>query len=264
MKVTATPNWYKIEGSIPKLLNGHNICPVTRIDTQNAISELEEVLNIPWSQALIARYDLQGVIVLDRPVSSYLDTFGERKGFKRFPVYSSLYYQKPRRGKDKGRIYDKILEMQETRQAIPDMFKGRNIMKAEFSHHLSFSTNNTRNLIEVSEALSPSGYNQLASQFITDYNSIEKMKSPISTIPVKYGQKVLSDFIKAQGVHCLGLDTYLRAIRQAQTMKMIDRKEANRMRSAVRKMARNELVTVEDELLREIDNKIHRAHKLMI
>ncbi|MEP0547475.1 MAG: hypothetical protein ABJF88_11125 [Rhodothermales bacterium] len=111
MKVLVTPHYARVTGSIAKYVAGSNLHGFDPAAVGPALSEIEEALGFPEGELLLAkvtRLDVGANLVLDRPVSEYLDamcTAGRLHPVRYRP--ETLYFQNTMR---ELALYDKIAE----------------------------------------------------------------------------------------------------------------------------------------------------------
>ena len=126
-----------LKGSIAKYLNGQNIQPLERKEVEQALLFLQQDTGLDFSKAVIRCVEIGTSIKLQNPVIEYLQCFDciDNLKYKFQPcrtcngLESLLYFTKT--GAFEFSCYNKIQEMKDTRQAIPESYKDRNVIRLE-------------------------------------------------------------------------------------------------------------------------------------
>lgn len=115
--------------SIPKFLYGNNLKNISPDEVRHAIEELSKLFNYDFRKAKIRRLDFGLNIEVPRPVKSYWPTLGQKLYFKRvLAAPTSSYYKTEQR---ELQFYDKLKEMKNRKQAIPQEYESKNILRIE-------------------------------------------------------------------------------------------------------------------------------------
>lgn len=137
LKVSVTPWQVKIkDGSFCKWYHGNNLQTMNLTDTQRAIEQLSDELHLPMSRASVTRLDIGSNLVTQHPPEIYFSHLGVLSWAKRLVEPSGLYYTKR---DERLCFYDKIKEQRAKREAIPDTYRGKNVLRYElrYTGHLS-------------------------------------------------------------------------------------------------------------------------------
>lgn len=123
-------------GSLCKWFMGDNLQTMTRSDAQRAIERLGDELHLPMSRASVTRLDIGANLITQHAPDVYFNHLGLLSWSKRLAEPSGLYYSKR---DERLCFYDKIKEQRSKGEAIPEQFKGKNVLRYEqrYTGHLS-------------------------------------------------------------------------------------------------------------------------------
>lgn len=128
LKVTVSDEKLKITGSLCKWFLGNNYKTLTRRDAQQAIEKLSDTFNLPMSSANVTRIDIADNVILKNPIDVYFNHLGLLRYFKRLEEPDGLYYATK---KIRLCFYDKIKELKNTGDTVPEIYDGANVMRYE-------------------------------------------------------------------------------------------------------------------------------------
>lgn len=129
LKVTANRHQVKIkDGSLCKFALGDNYQTLGRKDTQRAIELLSDTLHLPIDRAIVTRLDIAQNFILKHPTAIYLNHLGGLRHATRLQEPTGLYYVL---GGGRLCFYDKNKEQTNNRNPIPELYKGRNVLRYE-------------------------------------------------------------------------------------------------------------------------------------
>ena len=160
------------DSSFCKWVLGNNFKTMTRGDIQQGIEKLSDDLHLPFKRAKVTRLDVGQNIVTKAPVDVYLRHLGALKWTKRLPQPTGLYYTG---ANYQLAFYDKVREQRRAGDMIPELYKGRNVLRYElrFIHRLT----NLLNVPEVTGGLlyDDTFYISLFQQWRGYYKTIQKI-----------------------------------------------------------------------------------------
>jgi len=125
------PQKLSVSGSLAKFHYGDNLQKLTRSETQKAIEKLSERLSVNLKPAKVQRLDLGANLIMNRPCSEYQSLLNEVPRMLRSTVSSksnSVYFKNSQRTII---LYDKIEDCRRLKEEIPELFKGRNVLRYE-------------------------------------------------------------------------------------------------------------------------------------
>jgi hypothetical protein len=136
MRVYHNLDGVTIHGSLAKYLQGENMTTLSRAGVRAAIEKLETETDLDLAGAVVGSLEVGTSIILKERPGEYLRLFGDP------PVYAKAVYSKAgfletvAYGTPTGAFqfcaYDKTKEMTDKRQAIPELFSGRNVLRLEY------------------------------------------------------------------------------------------------------------------------------------
>lgn len=182
MEITQTENGIKVEGSIAKFFNGNNARNFTREMYYSALSEFEGLTGLDLNLARLKRVDFGKCIITEKNVSQYLRLFSFLPRYKQDlrigggGLETVLYFTKS--GSYAFCAYDKIQEMNDKNEKIPDFFKDCNLLRMEYR---ILDANGIREKLGAGENLTPwdltvkETYKNLAGLYKDFYKSIPKV-----------------------------------------------------------------------------------------
>lgn len=130
LKVTINPYQIQIKNSMPKWYYGDNFSILSRSDTEKVIEKLSDSIHLPIKEAVVTRLDVAQNLMMRLPCIEYFNAMGELKGYTRVPMIEvgTLYYNRPNM---QLYFYDKNREAKVHREAIPDLYQGRSVVRYE-------------------------------------------------------------------------------------------------------------------------------------
>ncbi len=259
LKVTASRYQLKIkDGSLCKFYMGNNFQTMGRCDTQKAIEKLSDTLHLPMGKAKVTRMDIAQNFILKHPPDVYFNHLGALRYANRLQEPTGLYYCL-----NGGRLcfYDKNQEQKSHREEIPDLYKGRNVLRYERRYTQRIASK--FGVKEVTGALLSNEvfYVEVVKRWKADYQAIQKINDvtinfqAMKTKQQLYKMGVLSLIEKAGGQ--LEMISH---INEAQKRGEISKKQAYDLRIAVNEACQiNGEITAPNEAIHELDKKIIEA-----
>ena len=254
MRITVTENNVKIENSLCKYYLGNNLQEMRRSDIERAIQKLSDELHLPVGNASVLRFDFAKNISLSAEVSSYLNYLGNIGRYMRYPSKRGINY----RIADKEiAIYDKIAQLKHSREFVPPFYQGKNIMRIEKRHLVNTAKHFNRSVITASNLFDEVFYIEAQKDWERDYNSISKLQNSIidmSGITTKKQLYILGvrALIEQQG----GETAALLQIQERQKKGELTKKQALDLRNAYKESNEYSVVTKDNELIAELNQKV--------
>ena len=254
-------NHYQIkvkDGSLCKFYLGDNFKTMGRKDTQRAIEKLSDTLHLPICKAVVTRLDVaQNFCTKYRP-EAYLNHLGLLKYATRLQEPHGVYYSQTG-----GRLafYDKNQEQKTKREAVPELYEGRNVLRYEqrYTQRLAKQLN----VAEVTGALlyDEAFYIGLLNRWKETYKLIQKINDVVYNFQAMktkqrfYRMGVLS-LIEQAG----GQVEMIAQISDAQKRGELTKKQAYDLRQTVIDACKvREGLTVKSDVIAELDKKVNEA-----
>lgn len=246
------------DGSLCKYYLGDNYQTMGRSDTQRAIEMLSDTLHLPMGKAAVYRLDIAQNFICKYPPEVYINHLGMLKNATRLLNDGSVYYQRA------GNVlcfYDKNREQKRKREAVPELYEGRNVLRYEqrYTKHIARQLN----VSEVTGALlyDVAFYMGLLSRWRDTYRDIQK----INDITLNFQAMKTKQELYKMGVLSLieragGQMEMIDQINEAQKRGELTNKQAYDLRQAVKDAGKvREGLTVPNDAIQELDKKVKEA-----
>ena len=259
LKVTANSNQVKIkDGSLCKFALGDNYQTLGRKDTKQAIEQLSDMLHLPIDKAIVTRLDIAQNFVLKHPTAVYLNHLGALRYAVRLQEPTGIYYKY-----SDGRvcIYDKNKEQTRHKEPIPELYKGRNVLRVEQRY-----TQRIASRLEVPKVTGAMLYDEafyinLLNRWRDTYRAIHK----INDVTFNFEAMTTKSKLMQMGIVSLaeqmgGQLEMIAHINEAQKRGDLSKKQAFDLRKAVNDAFQiKEGLIVPSEVMQELDKKINEA-----
>ena len=261
MKVRITKSKIKIEGSIHVFSKGNNLESMSFHEFIEAIYLLEQMLQLPIEHARVSRLDFSENILLKHPIETYFNYFGQKSRFKKQVFDNGISYNSEELFLV---FYDKIKELKHKRESIPEYFQGKNVMR--FEMRFMRKLGKTFQVPELTAGMlkERAFFNQLCQKWRQEFKSVAmEMISPISLNPTGSKPKILEELALLY-IHQIGIDSFLNEISSWQLTNEITKKEGYEIRKFIREKASENYPLAENELIRELNQKIKVAARFEV
>lgn len=259
LKVSVNHYQVKVcDGSLCKWYLGDNYQTMGRSDTQRAVEKLSDALHLPMDRAKICRLDIAQNFITKHPTEVYLNHLGLLKYSQRLRQPNSLYYVQ-----SGGLLcfYDKNKEQQSKRDAVPVLYKGRNVLRYEQRYTKRIASQMNVPQVTASTLYDETFYMCLLNRWRDSYRAIQK----INDITLNFkAMKTKQDLYK-MGVLSLieqagGQVQIIEQINEALKRGDLTRKQAFDLRQAVKDACSiNEGLTVQSDAIEELNKKVSEA-----
>ncbi|MBL7881224.1 MAG: hypothetical protein JNN23_15425 [Chryseobacterium gambrini] len=203
VKVRQFGDFIKIECSLPKLLKRDNVFSLSYREILEALNIISRELDIDIKNGKISRIDLFTDIVTEHSAKEYFRYLGDSKHYKmRFIVGETSLYYKNRKSREIN-FYDKIKELTNRKQHIPNEFLNKNITRIEVRYG-TFLKNIMNRKLNVIDLYNPEIFLKLIDCFISDYKSIHKENKAILDFSKFSSKKDLLNQLATIGIDFLG------------------------------------------------------------
>ncbi|MGQ7867830.1 phage/plasmid replication domain-containing protein [Sunxiuqinia sp. sy24] len=261
LKIRITKSKIKIEGSIHVFYKGNNLDAMTFKEYIEAMELLKECLELPLEMARVSRLDFSGNMKVKHDPAAYFNYFGQKSRFRKSVLDNGVIYG----SEEKGLIfYDKIREMKRKREVIPEYFKGKNIMRFEIRFTRKLGKTFHVPELQVMHLMDRSFFNKLCLMWRQEFKSlIMEMESPLELQPIGSKTKLIES-LALQQIHKIGIDQFLDEISSWQLAGEITKKDAYEIRKFIKEKAAEKYPLAENELIRELNQKIKVAARFEV
>lgn len=252
---------YKVsvgDGSLCKFYLGDNYQTMNRRDTQRAIEQLSDLLHLPMSNAQVTRLDIAQNFIVQHPPTVYINHLGQLANATRLVEPSGLYYKT---GGGVICFYDKNKEQKSKHEQIPELYKGRNVLRYEQRYQNRIASRLGVNAVTGGLLYDEKFYISLVDGWANTYNKIKK----IGDINLNWCRMTTKKDLGKMGVLSLvervgGQMEMRKQIDEAQQRGELTKKQAFDLRKAVDEACKvqNGLV-VPNDAIQELDKKIIEA-----
>lgn len=259
LKVTVYESSIYIVGSLSKFLNGSNIYPLNRKETERAMQKLSDELGADISTATVSYLEFGTAFVVKYPVEEYLKRLGSYPRMHRNAQPSTLYYQHGGQEQPKTLcFYDKATELRKRKEILPDGLNGQHLLRFElrFKHRLPQQLN-WHETITACTLYNRQFYKQMLSIYRESYFAISKRKMMKQTAlqevsNPKDAMQCLTGLLLCRA----DTETVTDFISQLTTANVLDRQQLYRFRQMVERATAKGKHLEEDSLILELDNLV--------
>lgn len=261
LKLSANRGIVRINGgSICKWQLGDNLKTMHRADVQQAIERLSDTLHLPMERAEITRLDVAANVVLKHPTEVYVSHLGACGRAKRLEEPNGIMYIK---SYGVIAIYDKIKEQKSKGYPIPELYRGKNVLRYEQRYKNNLPIFLKEKAVTAALLYDEAFYVKTCKLWLESYNKIKKINDMTVNFEITDNVKDFKEIgfllmIEQRG----GELAIIREINEAQKMGKINPLTACRMRKAVREACSSKgNPTVPSEAIEELDKKMKHAIK---
>ena len=254
-------NRYQIkvkDGSLCKWHLGNNFKTMGRGDTQRAIEQLSDTLHLPMDKAIITRIDVAQNIIVKHPIMVYLNHLGMLRYAKRLQEPDGLYYS---RSGERLCFYDKSREQRAKGEVIPELYKGRNVLRYEQRYIKRLATQLRVNEVRAALLYDEAFYMTLIQRWRDTYKGINKVNDITLNFQAMTSKQQLYKMGVLSMVERVGGEVeMISQINEAQKRGDLTSKQAFDLRKAIKEACKvKEGLTVQNEAIAELDKKIIEA-----
>ena len=248
------------DGSLCKWYLGDNFKTLGRSDTQRAIEKISDLLHLPMEKAVITRMDIAQNFIMKYDPIVYINHLGTLKYAKRLQETNGIYYSYT-----DGRLcfYDKNKEQREKRLNIPELYKGRNVLRYEQRYIRRLAKQFRVEAVTGALLYNEDFYTNIIDKWEKSYFGIQKINNPIINIKVMKNKKDLYRMGVIALVDLAGGETnIIEQINEEQKRGELTNKQAYDLREAVKEACTIKSgLTAQYDDIQELDRKIKEAVK---
>ena len=261
IKVRITKSKIKIEGSIHVFCKGNNLEPMSFHEFIEAINLLEQMLQQPIEHARVSRLDFSGNMLLKHPIEAYFTYFGQKSRFKKQVFDNGINYNSEELILV---FYDKIKELKQKREVVPEYFEGKNVLRFEMRFMRKLGKSFHVYELKLNTLKEPAFFNQLCLKWRQEFKSVAmEMISPVGLNPTGSKPKLLEELALLH-IHQIGIDSFLNEISSWQAIGEITKKEAYEIRKFTKEKAAEKYPLAENQLIQELNQKIKVAARFEV
>jgi hypothetical protein len=256
LQINEIQNGIKVFGSYPKYFLGNNLETLTRDLTIKATEKLSDELHLKMENSVMFRFDMAQNFIMQSRVINYLNCLDELGRFKKSIVKKNIYFDTNRK---QLIFYDKIAEMRNKRQMIPDCFKqyaGR-ILRFEMRYLRGLKRTFDRQIL-LKDLTNESFYIELIKEWKSLYFQINKKNK------LKFNDMALKNVKQFQiqlmliGLNSLGIDEVNNMIEFSRDE--LGRYQVKRIKDKIKQIKKTKELTEVNPLISELDSKVKNAN----
>ena len=253
------PQKLSVSGSLAKFHYGDNLQKLTRSETQKAIEKLSERLSVNLKPAKVQRLDLGANLIMNRPCSEYQSLLNEVPRMLRSTVNSksnSVYFKNSQRTII---LYDKIEDCRWLKVEIPELFRGRNVLRYELRFMKNISVQFKGQTITAETLYSEPFYIEILNRWRESYFAISrnegfKMKEDID---IHKPQDLLKHFA-AIGIQQLGTGKVLDMLDNSRQSGKLTKMQVHRLKAKINEITSTPELVEPNDCIKELDKKVNR------
>ena len=263
LKVSIFGGGLSVVGSLPKFLYGSNVYPPDRHATAQAIEKLSDALHLQADEANVTGLEFGTNFLMKHQVFDYLAKLGSMPRLGRYHFEPSTLYYKGT-GKQQPKVfafYDKIQEAKAKGADYPDEWKGENLLRYEMRFNGRLSQQLGVSEIKASTLYQVPFYRVMVKRYQDNYFSISKLHqiktdvmSEIKTVTDAFNVFVARLINQTDQTQ---IGEFLEELKEAGVFD--DRKSYTRLKNKIQEIATKANITVSDELMKELDDKIRNS-----
>jgi hypothetical protein len=246
-----------ITGSLAKFYLGTNLHSLNRSDTRRAFEMMADTLQLPIQKATVSRVDIGVNLMTDYKPELYYPFLGPSRYYQRLVQPKSISYQHTLRS---NKFYNKIAESKSKGVSIPEVYKGKHLMRNEVCYMQRLSKQFNQAIITPDTLTDERFYMGMYDRWFKEYEAIQKIglakmdTKKIST-PNDYLNQLLAISIQEKG-----LDTILHHVEIMREQKVFKHSAYySNLKKEIKRLSSGVATTEAPELIQELNKKVARA-----
>ncbi len=259
LKVVANQWQVKVkDGSLCKWFLGNNYQSMGRADVQQAIERLSDLLHLPMSRASVTRLDVGCNLITQQPTEVYYNHLGVLAYAKRLQQPNSLYYVKR---DERLCFYDKNREQRAKREAVPELYNGRNVLRLEQRYMCRLPSVLKVPAVTGASLYDEAFYIMLLNRWRDTYKAIRKINDTLLNFSIMKTRRDLQRLGILTLIDSVGGElAFISQINEARQRGEITPKQAHDLREAVKQAGTlKDGLTIKNEAIKELDKKVNEA-----
>jgi hypothetical protein len=258
LKIRVTSQVLKIQdSSLCKWYLGDNFQGMSRGDAKNSIEKLSDLLHLPMERANVTRIDAAHNFIMKHEKQIYFTHLGDLQHYQRLQQPNGLYYSTANKTL---LFYEKVHEQTDKGQPIPEMYRGRQVLRYEQRYKKRLLQSFNLPEIKASALYDPAFYVGLVDRWRNDYEKIKKINDiqiDYTMIKTKKDQarQAILFYVQQRG----GELTVINEIREAYKKGELTKKQAYDLREQVEEACRADQLTTTSDVIQELDKKVKEA-----
>lgn len=263
LKIKVTEQNVKIfDSSLCKWYLGDNFQTLTRGDTRKAIERLSDELHLPMDQSIVTRIDVAQNFIMNHEKGIYFDHLGNLQHFQRHRQNNGLYYSNLNKTL---LFYEKTHEQTIKGQPIPEMYKGRQVLRYEQRYKKRLLQCFNLPELKAFKLFDELFYINIIDRWKSEYEKIKKINDiqiNYSMVKTKKDQalQAILFYVSQRG----GELQVINEIKEAYKRGELSKKQAHDLRSQVEVACKSESLTATSDVIFELDKKVRESTKFYL
>lgn len=246
-----------VKGSLCKYYLSDNIQTLTRQDTQRAIEQLSDTLNLPVYKSKVSRLDTSHNFMMNYEPELYYAYLGESKNYQRLRQPHSLYYSN---GLRKKLFYNKIEEAKSKRVTIPNIWQDKNVIRYELRFESRLAKQFNETTLTADRLYEEKFYINLIDKWHEEYKIIQKNKRFNLNYDTMKKPKDLITQMALLKMSEIGQDGMMQFIEELKANNCFEHKEYySRLKADIKRSLATYQTEQPNELISELSQKIKRV-----
>ena len=247
------------KASLTKYFLGNSFADMSRSSIEQAFAKMSDEIHLPISKGIVKEFHFAKNIMLNNEVGLYLPRLGNYGRYRRLEQPNGINYTITERVFS---IYDKVKEAKFHRDIIPQLYQNSDVMRLEARYKKDIPTYFNRASITVADLYNESFYMEVVNDWYKHYSRIEKLKKIKIDMQNVKGKKELKEMgvlalIEMEGGKLQFLQNLLERYKKGDLTK----KQYYDFKAMVEDCSTNKLLTIDDELMIELNEKVKEAVK---
>jgi len=230
---------------------------LTRRETQWAIEKLSDSLQVDMTGAKVLRIDVAADLVMRETPRNYLALLQSSGRYKRYEIDdgATVGFKLERR---EMCFYDKNLERRRKHQSVMNLLKNRNVLRYELRYRKRIQEQFKMEAVTCMMLYDAVFYSKLIAGWKNEYASVRKRKDERYEMKDVTDTRLLKNILASIGMASLGGEQAVLKMLRLDDGAMT-KMQRSRIQATVRELAENNRVFAENELITELDRKVHDA-----
>jgi hypothetical protein len=258
-KIGISEQGISLKGSLAKYFLNDNFQTLTRSDSQRAIEQLSDELNLPIEKAKVCRIDFSQNLIMTYEPEAYYSYLGESNHFQRLPQPQSLYYSN---GKRQKLFYNKVAEGKAKRNILPEVWNTQKVLRYELRLTSRLTEQLNRNEVKALDLYNEAFYMAIFDKWYNEYQNINKLNSINFNLEEMNSPKDFHKQLELYAIQIIGQDKIMQFIEDMRAKNAFDKPEYySRAKKEVRELCKEPIHTIKSELITELDKKVRDAKR---
>lgn len=244
--------------SLCKYWLGDNFKTLTKGDTRQSIEKISDNLHLPFHKAIVTRIDFAANLIMQYPEKVYYPYLGEAQYYERLPQTNGLYYN-TKTGMRQLVFYGKEYEQRVKRQPIPEVYKGRNVLRYELRFRKKLPHQLKQPEVTAGMLSDEAFYSTLVNRWKNEYLTIQKINSKLISMKPTGSKKELAENLALYTILELGQSQVLSRVKEWQENGNISKKQAYDLRTFIKHLSNTPIDDQGNDLVNELDRKVKEA-----